>query len=388
MRLTQQRCRFSDGNLGVDRPALFIAQFAGDEPPYDNLDNICRWAHELGFGGIQLPADRRFISIADAAKSRGWCDDHVLAPMRQNGIAPTHIAAHLIGQLMAVNPAHYGLLDFCGPATLAGRPNMQWRWAQREMMRVVDASANMDLKTVFAFPGNFCFPYVYPWPPRNETMVQAAFRELARRWLPVLRYAEERGIKIAFEVHPQEDVFDGPTWERFLEAVGNNPAAGIAYDPSHFILQGIDPLEFLNTYYSRVFGAHWKDAEMKLHGPRQGVYGGLLPFALRAGRFRSLGDGELDIKSMENMLALHGLSLWRVLEWECVVKDKETGAREGAQIIQAAIDEKPLPKFPVPDVPTTQSFEKFAASGGSRKVFEHCLGIRIPDADAAELGLT
>jgi sugar phosphate isomerase/epimerase len=183
-----------------------------------------------------------------------------------------------------------------------------------------------------------------------------------------------------------EDMFDGPSWERFLDAVGNHPAAGIALDPSHLILQGIDPIVFLRDYSDRVVGTHWKDAELNCDG-RQGVYSGLLPFLSRAGRFRSLGDGQLDIRALEQMMAACGLDLHRVLEWEDVVKPKELGAEEGAKIIQAAIDDQPLPEFPVPEVSTAESFEKFAASGGSRAVFERCLGFTIPEADAKALGL-
>ena len=36
-------------------PAIFLAQFAGDQPPFDQLANITRWAGDLGYKGVQIP---------------------------------------------------------------------------------------------------------------------------------------------------------------------------------------------------------------------------------------------------------------------------------------------------------------------------------------------
>lgn len=386
MKLAMDQIRFSDGNL--DKPAIFLAQFADDVEPFNSLPAICAWASGIGFGGAQIPSwDRRFVDIKQAAASKSWCEDHILKPMDDCDMRPTHFATHLQGQFMAQNPAHVGLFDAFGPVPLAGRPDEQRAWAEAELRRAVDASVYCGLNVVFSFTGSFLFPYVYPWPPRPESLVRAGYFELARRWLPVLNYAGDKGVKIAFEVHPMEDVFDGATFEQFLDACGGHEAVGIAFDPSHFILQVLDYLAFVDLYHDRIFGAHWKDGEFNPSG-RQGVYSGMMPFISRAGRFRSLGDGHLTLKALEAGLAKYGLSLWRVLEWEDVIKDKVLGATEGAKILQALIDDTPLPLFPKQVVPTATSFEKFAATGGSRATIEHCLGFRIAEGIAAELGLT
>ncbi|MGA2417943.1 MAG: sugar phosphate isomerase/epimerase [Candidatus Staskawiczbacteria bacterium] len=385
MKLVGSQVKFSDGN--GDRPAIFLAQFAEKVAPFNTLPAICHWASGLGFGGAQIPSwDKSMVDIEKAADSKSWCEDNVLAPMAQYGMKPTHFASHLQGQLMAQNPAHYGLLDFCGPKVLAGNPDDQYQWAQVEMKRVVDASVNCGLNVVFSFTGSFCFPYVYPWPPRPPALVQAGFLELARRWMPVLDHAKDKGVKIAYEVHPMEDVFDGVTFEMFLDACGGHEAVGIAYDPSHFILQVLKYLDFVDIYHDRIFGVHWKDGEFNPSG-RQGVYSGYMPFLGRAGRFRSLGDGQLLLQALEKKLTKYGLSLWHVLEWEDVIKDKVLGATEGAKILQALIDGYVVPTFPKLEVPTATSFENFAATGGSRAIYERCLGFKITDEIAQKLGL-
>lgn len=100
-------------------------------------------------------------------------------------------------------------------------------------------------------------------------------------------------MDLAYEIHPGEDVFDGATFEMFVDAVGGHSRAAINYDPSHFVLQQLDYLAFIDLYHDRIKAFHVKDAEFNPDG-RQGVYSGYQSWTNRAGRFRSLGDGQVD----------------------------------------------------------------------------------------------
>ncbi|BBI52911.1 hypothetical protein HORIV_53320 [Vreelandella olivaria] len=61
---------------GIRGPAIFLAQFIGDQAPFDNLDGIARWAAEQGYQAIQLPTvDSRFIDLRKAAESQTYCDE-------------------------------------------------------------------------------------------------------------------------------------------------------------------------------------------------------------------------------------------------------------------------------------------------------------------------
>ena len=131
----------------------------------------------------------------------------------------------------------------------------------------------------------------------------------------MIRY-EDAGVDVGFEIHPGEDVFDGVTFEMFLEKLGNHKRCRINYDPSHFVLQQLDYLEFIDFYHERISAFHVKDAEFNPTG-RQGVYSGYQPWKLRAGRFRSLGDGQVDFGGIFSRLATFGYDRWAVLEWEC-----------------------------------------------------------------------
>ena len=125
-----------------------------------------------------------------------------------------------------------------------------------------------------SFPGALAWPFLYPWPQRPAGLIETAFDELAQALEADLRLpSTDAGVDVCFELHPGEDLFDGVTFEMFLERVGNHPRCAINYDPSHFVLQQLDYLEFIDIYHERIKAFHVKDAEFNPTG-RQGVYGG------------------------------------------------------------------------------------------------------------------
>jgi sugar phosphate isomerase/epimerase len=214
-----------------------------------------------------------------------------------------------------------------------GRPNERQAWAVDQLVKVAQVSRRLGLTGSVSFTGALAWPFLYPWPQRPPGMIETAFDELARRWRPILDAYEEAGVDLCFEIHPGEDVCDGITFEMFLERTGNHPRCAINYDPSHFVLQQLDYLAFIDIYAERIRAFHVKDAEFNPSG-RQGVYSGFQPWINRAGRFRSLGDGQVDFKAIFSRLAAIGFDRWAVLEWECCLKNAEDGAREGASFIR------------------------------------------------------
>ncbi len=313
-------------------PGLFLAQFAGDAAPFDTLDGICRWAAGLGYRGVQIPTwDQRLFDLARAAESQTYCDE-VAGTVAAHGLAVTELSTHLQGQLVAVNPAYDAAFDAFAPEAVRGRPAERQAWAVEQVRLAARASRRLGLATSVSFTGALLWPFAYPWPQRPAGLVEAGFTELARRWRPVLDAYDANGCDLAFELHPGEDVFDGDTFEQFLDAAGGHPRLAINYDPSHFLLQGLDYLAFIDIYHARIRAFHAKDAEFNPTG-RQGFYSGFRPWLDRAARFRSLGDGQVDFGGVFSRLARHGYGSWAVLEWECCLKHPEDGAREGARFI-------------------------------------------------------
>jgi sugar phosphate isomerase/epimerase len=328
----------------IKGPAIFLAQFAGSEAPFDTLPNIARWAAGLGYKGVQIPTFVPALFDLDrAAESQAYCDE-VLGTCREAGVEVTELSTHLQGQLVAVNPAYDKAFDAFAPARLHGNPKGRQEWAVDQVRKAAVASRRMGLTGHVGFSGSLAFPYLYPWPQRPQGLIEEAFAELGRRWTPILDVFAENGVSYGYEIHPGEDLFDGATFEMFLDAVGGHVAATINYDPSHFVLQCLDYLQFIDIYHERISAFHVKDAEFNPDG-RQGVYSGYQPWVNRAGRFRSLGDGQVDFGAIFSKLTQHGYDGWAVLEWECAIKSPEQGAAEGAPFIAAHLIERAAKAF-------------------------------------------
>lgn len=311
-------------------PAIFLAQFMRNEEPYDNILNISKWVSDLGYRGLQIPTwDRRAIDLDLAADSKTYCDEYK-GKLSDLSLVVTELTGYLAGQVLAIHPAYDQLFEAFHPDGLKG--NARTAWAADQLKKCIRASVNMGTSVIPVLSGGFAWHMVYPWPQRPNGIIDQAFQELALRWRPILDFANDMGVSIAYELHPGSDIYDGATYEMFLDQVDNHPAACLNYDPSHLLLQQLDYLEFIKLYKDRIRGFHVKDAEFRPSG-RVGVYGGYQPWSKRAGRFRSLGDGQIDFRTVFSLLAELGYDGWAVLEWECCVKSPTQGAREGSAFI-------------------------------------------------------
>ncbi len=344
-------------------PAIFLAQFASDDAPFNSLPAIAEWAASLGYKGIQIPSwDARIFDLKLAAESSDYCSE-IQGICRTAGVEITELSTHLQGQLVAVHPAYDTAFDGFAAPHVRGNPKARTEWAVEQMRLAAKASRNLGFDAHVSFPGALAWPYVYPWPQRPAGLIETAFDELARRWHPILDAFDAQGVDVCFEIHPGEDLFDGASFEMFLDRVNGHPRCNINYDPSHFVLQQLDYLAFIDIYHSRIKAFHVKDAEFNPSG-RQGVYSGYQSWVDRAGRFRSLGDGQVDFPAVFSKLAQYGYASWAVLEWECCLKHPEQGAAEGAPFIQSQIIRV-----------TEKAFDDFAASGIDQAANRRMLGL-------------
>jgi len=317
----------------IKGPAIFLAQFMGDQAPFNNLQNICNWASSLGYKGVQIPSwDIRCIDLKKAAESQTYCDE-IKGIVTGAGLEITELTSHLQGQLVASHAAYDSAFDVFAPGSLHNNPKARSEWATQQLIYAAQASKNLGLTAHATFSGALLWHTVYPWPQRKSGSVDEGFAELAKRWLPILNAFDNAGVDLCYEIHPGEDLHDGITFERFLKATSNHNRAHILYDPSHFVLQQLNYLEYIDVYHQHIKMFHVKDAEFNPSG-RSGVYGGYQDWIDRPGRFRSLGDGQVNFKSIFSKLAQYDFPGWAVLEWECCLKHPEDGAREGAPFIK------------------------------------------------------
>lgn len=344
-------------------PGIFLSQFIGEQEPFNSLRGLAQWAQGMGYRALQIPCNHPHIfDLEKAAASQAYCDE-VIALLAEHQLVISELSTHLEGQLVAVHPAYDSAFNDFAPPQYRTSPQARQQWAINCLKQAAVASARLGLSAHATFSGALAWPYFYPWPPRKENLLEEAFQELARLWLPILDCFEQQGVDLCFELHPGEDLHDGVTFERFLTLVNHHPRCNILFDPSHMLLQQMDYLGFIDRWHPRIKAFHVKDAEFN-RSPDSGVYGGYQPWIDRAGRFRSPGDGQIDFKAIFSKLAQYDYPGWAVLEWECCLKDGECGAREGAEFIRQQI-------IPV----AARAFDDFAATGDDRQQMRAMLGL-------------
>ena len=347
----------------IKGPGIFLAQFLDDKPPFNNLKTICEWAKNLGFVGVQIPTwDSRCIDLQKAAESKTYCDE-LKGLINECGLEITELSTHLQGQLVAVHPAYDELFNAFAPKELHGDKKARTEWAVQQLKYAAKASQHLGLDAVPTFSGSLLWHTFHPWPQRPEGLVEAGFTELAKRWTPILNYFDECGIDVCYEIHPGEDLFDGITYEMFLEKVNNHARACLLYDPSHFVLQQLDYIQYIDFYHERIRAFHVKDAEFNATG-KQGTFGGYQSWLNRAGRYRSPGDGQVDFKTIFSKLTQYGYKGWAVMEWECCIKHPEDGAKEGCEFIKKNIIRV-----------TEKAFDDFAQTESNEDFNKRILGI-------------
>ena len=349
--------------MSIKGPGIFLAQFAGDNEPFNSLESISKWASSLGYKAVQIPTwDSRLFDLKKASSSKDYCDE-ILGILKKYSLELADLSTHLQGQLVAVNPAYDSMFDGFAAEEVRGNPKKRQEWAVNQLMMAAEASKNLGLHNHVTFSGALAWPYVYPWPQSPAGLIDNAFDELSKRWMPILNKFDECGVNVCYEIHPGEDLHDGITFEMFLEKVKNHNRCNMMYDPSHYALQHLDYLSHIDIYHEKIKMFHVKDAEFNPTG-KQGVYGGYQSWKNRAGRFRSLGDGQIDFKGIFSKLTTYGFDNWAVLEWECCLKHPEDGAREGAEFIKNHLIRV-----------TEKSFDDFADSGMDKNSNKKILGI-------------
>jgi sugar phosphate isomerase/epimerase len=340
----------TQGDQWIAAAVFSVAQFASFSiaTVLAPLVQICRQSVNHVF----LPSMSRLQNAGD-----------ITGMLAEHGLQITELSTHLQGQLVAVHPAYDSLFDGFAPPDTRGDPAARQAWAVEQLLLAAKASERLGLTAHATFSGALACPYFYPWPQRPPGLVDEAFAELGRRWRPILDAFDTCGVDLCFEIHPGEDLHDGETFERFLDVVDHHPRAKILYDPSHLLLQQMDYLGFIDRYHARIGIFHVKDAEFRASAS-SGVYGGYQDWIDRPGRFRSLGDGQIDFKAIFSKFAQYDFPGWAVLEWECCLKHPEDGAREGATFIRDHIIRV-----------TERAFDDFADSGTDSGSLRRMLGI-------------
>lgn len=315
---------------------LFTGQWA-DLP----LEQLAKKASNWGYDGLELACWGDHFEVDKALKEKGYCKAK-RDMLKKHGLEVFAISTHLVGQAVCdnIDQRHKAILpeDVWGD----GEPEGVRKRAAQKVIDAAKAAKQLGVKVVNGFSGSSIWHLLYSFPPASAGMIEAGYKDFAKRWKPILNAFKDLGIKFALEVHPTEIAFDIASAQRALKAVGNHPAFGFNYDPSHFGYQGVDYVKFIRTFPDRIFHTHMKDAWWGHGDGTVGVFGGHTEFAdpRRYWDFRSIGHGDINFEDIIVALNDIGYSGPLSVEWEDSRMDREHGVKEACEYIKRA-DFKP-----------------------------------------------
>ncbi|WP_308468048.1 sugar phosphate isomerase/epimerase family protein [Rathayibacter soli] len=315
----------------MTRPiTLFTGQWA-DLP----FEEVARLASGWGYDGLEIAC------WGDHLDSTRWNDDAYvagkLAVLEKHNLKVFTISNHLTGQAVCDDPIderHRGMLS--NAVWGHGEPEGVRRRAAEEMKNTARLAAKLGVKTVVGFTGSSIWKYVAMFPPVSQELVDAGYEDFAARWNPILDVFDEVGVRFAHEVHPSEIAYDYWTTVRALEAIGHRETFGLNWDPSHFIWQQLDPVDFILEFADRIYHVDCKDVKLRLGNGRNGRLGSHLPWAdLRRGwDFVSTGRGDVPWEASFRALNSIGYDGPISVEWEDAGMDRLLGAPEALEFVK------------------------------------------------------
>ncbi|MDR1335623.1 MAG: sugar phosphate isomerase/epimerase [Tannerella sp.] len=300
----------------------------GDLP----LETVCQKAKSFGYDGLELAVPAHVDTHeSDPAYYRG-----ILDMLGKYDLKLFSISTHLIGQAVCdnIDIRHKSIL----PESIwgDGEPEGVRQRAAQAVIEAAGAAKALGIETVNGFTGSSIWHLLYSFPPVSEQMIEDGYADFGRRFKPILDEYARLGVRYALEVHPSEIAFDTFSARRALEAVGNHPAFGFNFDPSHLGYQGVDYVDFIYEFSDRIFHVHMKDVYWSDVPRRVGVFGGHVTFGdpRRYWNFRSIGRGNIRFEEIIRALNAIGYRGPLSIEWEDSAMDREQGAIESCRLVK------------------------------------------------------
>jgi sugar phosphate isomerase/epimerase len=327
----------------MTRPiTLFTGQWA-DLP----FEEVARLAAGWGYEGLEIACWGDHLDVWRGAEDDAYLDSR-REILDRYGLKVFAISNHLKGQAVCDDPIDARHRDIL-PDRIWGDGDAEGvrQRAAEEMKTTARAAAKLGVDTVVGFTGSSVWKYVAMFPPASQAMVDAGYQDFADRWNPILDVFDEVGVRFAHEVHPSEIAYDYYTTERTLEAIGNRPAFGLNWDPSHFVWQGLDPVMFMSDFRDLIYHVDCKDAKLRTGNGRRGVLGSHLAWAdpRRGWDFVSTGHGDVPWEDSFRMLNTIGYTGPLSIEWEDAGMDRLVGAPEALEFVKRLAFDPPSAAF-------------------------------------------
>jgi sugar phosphate isomerase/epimerase len=315
----------------MSRPVtLFTGQWA-DLP----LETLAQKASAWGFDGLELACWGDHFEVDKALSSDSYIREK-RELLEKYKLQCFSISTHLVGQCVCdpIDKRHKAIL----PDTIwgDGDPEGVRQRAAEELKNTARAAKLLGVDVVNGFTGSSVWGKLYFFPPTSQEDIEAGYVDFANRWRPIMDVFQEEGVRFGLEVHPTEIAYDIITSRRALAAIGNHPAFGFNFDPSHFVHQFLDPVAFINEFPERIYHVHVKDSRVQLNG-RNSILASHLSFGDQNRGWDFVSPGRGDVKWDPIIRALNRIGYTGPLsiEWEDSGMDRDWGAPEALAMVRS-----------------------------------------------------
>jgi DNA-(apurinic or apyrimidinic site) lyase len=183
-----------------------------------------------------------------------------------------------------------------------------------------------------------------PWPTEHADALDYQWEVGIDYWSSVAEFADDHGVDVAIEMHPNMLVYEPEGMVRLREAT--NERIGANFDPSHLYWQGIDVLEAIRYLgeHDAIHHVHAKDTKVYEANARTKGVLDTAPYTDEQNRswlFRSIGygHGEAHWKDIVSTLRMVGFDGALSIEHEDSLTSANEGLEKAVDVLQRAVFE-------------------------------------------------
>jgi len=299
-----------------------------------SLDDLALKTKEWGYQGLELCCWNDHFEVQRSLAEADYCQQ-TLDLLARHELSISVLSNHRVGQAICdpIDQRHRRIVpDYVWGD---GQPEGVQQRAGEEMAATFRAAQRLGASVVSGFTGSPIWSYVAGYPGPTPEVVAGGLREFADRLNPLLDICAECEVKFACEIHPGQVAFDLYSAEQALDALDGREEFGFTFDPSHFLWQGVDPVEFLRKFPNRIFHVHIKDACLTLNG-RSSLLNSYFPHgdSRRGWDFRAPGRGGIDWEAIIRALNEIGYEGPLSVEFKDAFMDLDSGAQEACQFVR------------------------------------------------------
>ncbi|MDR1569468.1 MAG: sugar phosphate isomerase/epimerase [Oscillospiraceae bacterium] len=294
-----------------------------------SIEQVAELAARSGYEALEIPSYENNGQIDVDELLKGDNAKQFKKRIEDTGLFLSGISNH------ADSPLVLGPHGEDAAAVCNGTPAEQIEFGRKSLLRSARLANALEVPAVVAFSGVGNFGRFNDWPyPNGWAREEEAFVE---RYTPILDAYREYGVKLAFEPHPNNVIYDIHTAKRALELTENHPALAFNLDPANMLFTGIRIETFIDELKDRIALVHAKDCEIVEHNLHMGgywMYQGNWGALNRSFRFRIPGWGSINWKSFITELFLVGYDGVISYEHEDVTMSRADGLAKTIEFLK------------------------------------------------------